>query len=117
VARSAAAAAATSQLVVLANRRLTVVADDIIRLQGELHAALERAGEWELTARRASAGAQSSSKGAERLHRKVCRLRDEIKILKGRIERIQHENGEQQKKISRLSLELLSHLSTTEHRP
>lgn len=86
------------------------------RLQADLHAALKSAGEWELMARRATAGAQSSSKGAERLYRKVCRLRDEVKILKGRVERVQHENGEQKKKISRLSLELLSRLSTTEQR-
>lgn len=83
----------------------------IIRLQGDLQDALRRAADWELMARRAFAGAQSSSKGAERLHRKVCRLRDEVKILNGRLERAQHENGEQKKKISRLSLELLSHLS------
>lgn len=90
--------------------------DDIRRLQDDLHLALQRSSEWELRARRASAGAQSSSKGAERLHRKVCRLRDEITILKGRMERIQHENGEQKKKISRLSLELLSLLPSTEQR-
>lgn len=89
----------------------------ISRLQEDLHVALQRAGEWELMARRASAGAQSSSKGAERLHRRVCRLRDEVKILNGRLERVQHENGEQKKKISRLSLELLSHLSQGGERP
>lgn len=104
---------------VVAHRGLTVIDHDreyVRRLQDDLHAALQRASEWEIMARRASAGAQSSSKGAERLHRKVCRLRDECKILKGRIERIQHENGEQKKKISRLSLELLAKLSTTEQR-
>jgi hypothetical protein len=65
---------------------------------------------WEIIAHRASDGARSASKGAERLKRKVGRLRDEVKILTGRIERLQHENGEQTKKISRLSLELLSRL-------
>lgn len=90
------------------------MSDDLLE---DLHEALRKAGDWELIARRAVAGAQSSSKGAERLHRKVCRLRDEVKILNGRIERLIHENGEQKKKISRLSLELLSHLSQNEQRP
>lgn len=70
----------------------------------------DAARSWEIVARRASEGARSACKGAERLKRKVGRLRDEVKILGGRIERLQHENAEQQKKISRLSLELLSHL-------
>ena len=65
---------------------------------------------WENIAHRANAGARSASKGAERLKRKVERLRDEVKILTGRIERLTHENTEQQKKISRLSLELLAAL-------
>lgn len=98
-------------------RGLTVADDVVLRLQEQLQTALQKAAEWELMARRAAAGAQSSSKGAERLHRKVCRLRDEIKILKGRVERVQHENGEQKKKISRLSLELLSNLSHGEQHP
>jgi TolA-binding protein len=68
------------------------------------------ANQWEIMARRAGEGARSASKGAERLKRKVERLRDEVKILNGRIERLQHENVEQQKKISRLSLELLSRI-------
>ena len=70
----------------------------------------DAARSWEIMARRASEGARSASKGAERLKRKVGRLRDEVKILNGRIERLRHENGEQTKKISRLSLELLSKL-------
>ena len=65
---------------------------------------------WEIIAHRASDGARTASKGAERLKRKVGRLREEIKIMAGRIERLQHENVEQQKKISRLSLELLARL-------
>lgn len=70
----------------------------------------DSARSWEIIAHRAMAGARSASKGAERLNRKVGRLRDEVKILNGRIERLKHENGEQTKKISRLSLELLAKL-------
>jgi predicted nucleic acid-binding Zn-ribbon protein len=66
---------------------------------------------WEITAHRHAAGARSASKGAERLRRKLDHARDEIKILKGRIERLEHEGNEQRKKISRLSLELLARLS------
>lgn len=90
---------------------------DVVFLHEQLQDALQRAAYWELMARRATAGAQSASKGAERLHRKVCRLRDEVKILNGRLERVQHENGEQKKKISRLSLELLANLSATKQTP
>lgn len=91
--------------------------DIVAGLMADVHDANMRAAHWELMARRATAGAQSSSKGAERHYRRVCRLRDEIKILKGRIERLQHECSEQKKKISRLSLELLSHLSQSEQHP
>lgn len=76
-----------------------------------------RAEHWENVARRASDGARSASKGAERLQRKVERLKEEVKLLKGRNDRLQHECIEQGKKISRLSLELLSTLSSTEQHP
>jgi predicted RNase H-like nuclease (RuvC/YqgF family) len=83
----------------------------------ELAAARAAADHWEVTSRRASEGARSASKGAERLQRKVERLKEEIKLLKGRNDRLQHECSEQQKKISRLSLELLSTLSRHETPP
>ena len=70
----------------------------------------EDAARWEVVARRATDGARSASKGAERLQRRVASLRDTVKILTGRIERLTHENAEQQKKISRLSLKLLAAL-------
>lgn len=89
----------------------------IMQLMADVSDALAKAAYWELAARRATAGAQASSKGAERLNRKVCRLRDEVKILAGRIGRLQHEINEQQKKISRLSLELLSKLSESTQHP
>jgi predicted RNase H-like nuclease (RuvC/YqgF family) len=77
----------------------------------ELAAARAAAEHWEVTSRRASDGARSASKGAERLQRMVARLKEEVKLLKGRNDRLQHECSEQGKKISRLSLELLSALS------
>ena len=80
-------------------------------IHSELIEARALAAHWEVIARRATDGARSASKGAERLQRRVERLKDEVKILKGRNERLQHECSEQGKKISRLSLELLSTLS------
>lgn len=66
---------------------------------------------WENAYHRARAGASSAGKGCERMGRRVERLKQEVTLLKGQIERLTHENNEQQKKISRLSLELLSCLS------
>lgn len=80
-------------------------------LQAALQSALAEASQWEVMARRATDGARSSSKGSERLKRRVDRLRQEVKLLTGRVERLQHECGEQQKKINRLSLELLGGLN------
>jgi predicted nuclease with TOPRIM domain len=76
----------------------------------DLHRRLD---EMEVHYHRAVAGARSACKGAERLRRKVNHLRDEVKILKGRNERLQHECDERGKKISRLSLELLANLDKT----
>jgi len=89
-----------------------VVMSDVDVLQAQVQDALSRAALWELTARRATAGAQSSSKGAERLYYRCERLRDTIKLLKAKIEGLERVNREQEKKISRLSLELLGTLST-----
>lgn len=90
---------------------------DVDSLQAELMQAQSEAAHWEVIARRCTDGARSASKGAERLQRRVGRLKDEVKILRGRIERLQHECSEQGKKISRLSLELLSKLSQEKQHP
>lgn len=86
-------------------------------LLSQLAEARAAADHWEVAARRATDGARSASKGAERLQRKVERLKEEVKLLKGRNDRLQHECSEQGKKISRLSLELLSTLSKSNEPP
>ena len=90
------------------------MASDVEFLQEQLQEALQRASHWELMARRATAGAQSASKGAERLYYRCERLRDTIKIMAAKLERLARQNVEQTKKISRLSLELLGTLSNDE---
>lgn len=68
----------------------------------------ERANYWELLYLRATEGARAANRGLDRLHSGYRRLKDDLKIAESRIERLQHENNELEKKVARLSLRVVA---------
>ena len=75
--------------------------DDIVDLQ-------RRADDFELLYLRAREGAQAANRGIERLRAGYERTKLDLQVAEARIERLQRENNELEKKVERLSLRLVS---------
>ena len=83
-------------------------------LLSEVQRLAQEAARWELYYHRAVAGARGANRGVERMRIRMFRAQNEATIARGRVERLEHEVSEQQKKITRLSLQLLSFLDQSQ---
>ena len=75
--------------------------DELIELQ-------RRADDFELLYLRAREGAQAANRGLQRLRAGYARTKLDLQVAEARIERLQREKGELEKKVERLSLRILS---------
>lgn len=74
--------------------------DDVEELQ-------RRADTFELLYLRAREGAQAANRGIDRLKAGYERTKLDLRVAEARIERLQREKGELEKKVERLSLRLI----------
>ena len=79
---------------------LVVMDDELIDLQ-------RRADDFELLYLRAREGAQAANRGLHRLRAGYASAKLDLRVAEARIERLQRENGELEKKIERLSLRII----------
>lgn len=79
----------------------------MVDVNAEIQRLAECAGRYELLWRRAVDGARSANRGLERAQQRAYRLECDLSIANGEIERLRHENHENEKKIQRLSLRIL----------
>lgn len=62
---------------------------------------------YELLYLRAREGAQAANRGIERLRAGYARAKLDLRVAEARIERLQREKGELEKKVERLSLRII----------
>ena len=68
----------------------------------------ERSNYWELLYLRAAEGARSANRGIDRLRAGYERTKVDLRVAEARIERLQRENNELEKKVERLSLRVIA---------
>jgi hypothetical protein len=81
---------------------------DYEHLQAEVQRLAGLAGYYELQWRRASDGAVGANKAVRRLKARLWRMSDALTLCRAESERLRRELDEQTKKVSRLSLKILS---------
>jgi hypothetical protein len=84
------------------------VSSEIEFLQAEVQRLAAEAAKYELLWRRAKDGARAATTGLQRAVRREYRARCDLIIAGGEVERLKKENQEQEKKLQRLSLRILS---------
>jgi hypothetical protein len=79
---------------------LVVIDDELIDLQ-------RRADDFELLYLRAREGAQAANRGLQRLRAGYARTKLDLQVAEARIERLQRDKNELEKKVERLSLRII----------
>jgi hypothetical protein len=84
------------------------VSSEIEFLQAEVQRLAAAAARYELLWRRAKDGARAATTGLQRAMQREYRARCDLIIANGEVSRLRRENEEQEKKLQRLSLRILS---------
>lgn len=73
----------------------------------EIEELQRRCDTYELLYLRSREGAQAANRGIERLKAGYARAKVDLRVAEARIERLQRENSELEKKVERLSLRII----------